>query len=71
MKLETKITLIITDEGVGTEIETPINFNKKEVKQICECMQKAMFREMGRSDLFSRLSKKGTFKKTIEPINKD
>ena len=71
MKLETKITFTITDEGVETEIETPINFNKKEVKQICECMQKAMFREMGRSDLFSRLSKKGTFKKTVEPINKD
>lgn len=65
MKLETKITFTITDEGVGTEIETPINFNKKEVKQICECMQKAMFREMGRSDLFSRLSKKEHSKKLL------
>ena len=63
MKLETKITISINDEGVGTEIETPINFNKKEVKQICECMQKAMFREMGRSDLFSRLSKKRNIQK--------
>lgn len=38
MKLETKITLIITDKGIETQIKTPIDLIQKEVGEISKIL---------------------------------
>ena len=68
MKLETKITFTITDEGVGTEIETPIDLNRKEAEDICQILYNALFREAGAPESFIQTLKAKAYKKTTVPI---
>ena len=71
MKLETKITFTITDEGVGTEIETPIDLNRKEAEDICQILYNALFREAGAPESFIQTLKPKAYKKTTIPAEEN
>ena len=71
MKLETKITFTITDEGVGTEIETPIDLNRKEAEDICQILYNALFREAGATKSFIQTLKPKAYKKTTIPAEEN